>query len=448
MVDKPLPQSHEAERALLGGLIRDPDEIDGVRSRVSPSDFHRPDHQNLYALLLQMRDERTPVEDASLAERVLRGGQEDAFGGLDYVLRLPSEAPATANLGHYAETIRRKALSRRFVGALRELTEEAYAEGDDPFRLVDRGASKLMALVEGEQSRDWQQVSTVIDEELARINEVFRARQDLTGLPTGFKGLDDKLAGLHPETLVVLAARPGMGKTALALNIARSVAQSGRSVGIFSLEMGRQELVNRLLSDLATVDGKRLRSGNLSDEDWERLGEGAENLRELRIFFDDTPGLTGADLRARARRLKALHDDLGLIVIDYLQLMQGDDPKAPRQQQVADISRGLKILSKELKIPVLALSQLNREIDKRKEDDRRPRLSDLRESGAIEQDADVILFIFRRAAYMKDPDPITAREAEVIVAKQRAGETGDVKMVFLGAFARFGDRADDFGGDL
>lgn len=438
------PQSLEAERALLGGLLQAPEEMDHVRSLLQPEQFYRSDHAALFELLRSMRDEGAPIDGATVAERVHRGGREAEFGGLDYVMQLQTEAPATANLAYYAEIVREKARRRLLLRTLRELTEETSLESEDTSRMVDRSASRLLGLLDSEESVGWQRVGSVIDQEIERIDARYRNSGETTGLSTGFDGLDGKLGGLHPETLVIVAARPGMGKTVLALNIARQVALQGRGVGIFSLEMGREELISRLLSDVGAVDGKKIRTGDLSPEEWQRLDSANQKLRETRLYFDDTPGITLGDLRARARRLKALHDDLGLIVIDYLQLMQGDGRTPSRQEQVSEISRGLKMLSKELKIPVMALSQLNREVDKRKEDDRRPRLSDLRESGAIEQDADVILFIYRHAQYVKDLDPIDAKKAEVIVAKHRAGETGVVPLVFLGSYARFGDQSEDY----
>ena len=457
MDDKPLPQSHEAERALLGGLIREPELLDEIRSTLTPDRFHRLDHQNLYGLLLRMRDAGEPIEAFSVAERIGRGGHEDDFGGLSYVMRLPTEAPSTANLMHYADVVRRKALARDVIRTLRMFTADAFSESDDPFGLVDRAGVALSSLTSGEASRDWTAVSEVVDAQVAHVDALFRARADRSGLPTGFDALDTLLAGFHPETLVVLAARPGMGKTVLALNFAVSVAAHFQQlaeqdpeapvppVAIFSLEMGRGELVNRLLSKLGEVDGSRLRTGRLEPRDWNGLKAGADKLRELKIYFDDTPGLNVSDLRARARRLAAIHGGVGLIIIDYLQLMQGDDPKAPRQQQVADISRALKILSKELRVPVIALSQLNREIDKRKADDRRPRLSDLRESGAIEQDADVIMFLYRAGYYDKTMDPLDAMKTDLIIAKHRAGATDDVMLYFNGANATFVAAADGAG---
>jgi len=307
--------------------------------------------------------------------------------------------------------------------------------------LVERAAQSLLTLRAGDGRRSWTQVSEVIDAELSRIERIGELEGAVTGTTTGFRDLDAKLNGWQPTDLVVLAARPAMGKTALALNFALNAALMDKvSVGVFSLEMSRGQLVTRLLSCLGEVDATRLRNGRLDAADWDRLLQASETLRQHPIFIDDTPGVSLSDIRARARRLKSTTPNLGLIVLDYLQLMQGDDPRQPRQQQISDISRGLKILAKDLEVPVIALSQLNRGVEQRQE--KRPMVSDLRESGAIEQDADLILFIYRDEYY--HPESADKGLAEVIIAKQRSGPTGTVKLAFRGSFARF-DTVDDGG---
>lgn len=438
METRPFPQSMDAERALLGGLITDPEQVEEVGQVVKAEMFYRPDHGALYELLFAMRNEGTVIDVVTVSERVMRGGEEERFGGLAYVLSLPEATPSTANLKHYAEVIREKASLRSIIAAAQELTSKAYSEQESS-DLVAQASSAFMSLGENEARRSWGQMSLILDEELTRIERLSSTPDAVTGTTTGFIDLDDKLAGLQPTDLLILAARPAMGKTAFALNLAQNACLiGGKAVGLFSLEMGRGQLVTRMLCCHAQVEAGKVRTGNLDSEDWERLLEASEELRKGRIHIDDTPGVTMSDVRARARRLKAIEPELGLIVIDYLQLMQADDPKMPRQQQISEISRGLKILAKELNVPVLALSQLNRGVEQRAE--KRPMVSDLRESGAIEQDADIIMFIYRDEVYF--PETPDKGVAEIIIAKQRNGPTGTVKLVFQGRFARFDNYAE------
>jgi replicative DNA helicase len=432
----PSPQSVESEQALLGGLLLDPERFEEIEREVGTDDFYRPDHGRLFGLLKQMRVGGEPIDQVSVGERVLRGGKDEEFGGYGYVLALPEKVPARVNLGHYARIVREKALQRRVIRAAEKVLEEARSSEHPASELVSRASHAFLELADDELHRDWEQVSAIVDREMMRLQEIARDPTPTPGLTTGFTGLDKLLAGFHPGALVILAARPAMGKTALALNFAQNAAVLGhKAVGVFSLEMDRGELVNRMLCCAALVEGDKAKRGQLDDEDWERLDAADRMMREARIFIDDTSGVTIDDLRARARRLKARNPDLGMIVVDYLQLMQGSDPKAPRQQQISDISRGLKIVAKELGITVLALSQLNRGVETRAE--KKPMIADLRESGAIEQDADVILFIYRDEVY--NPDTPKPGIAEVIVAKHRAGPTGSAELVFRKSYTRFDD---------
>ncbi|MCB9662537.1 MAG: replicative DNA helicase [Alphaproteobacteria bacterium] len=431
---RPTPQAVDAEQALLGGLLLDPEQYEEVEREVSAEDFYRPDHGRLFALLKEMRAEGEHVDAVTVGDRVLRGGQDEAFGGYGYVLGLTERVPSRANLGHYARLVREKASLRRVIRAAETVRESALGGEKGPSELLAQASHAFLEIADAESSRDWEQISEIIDRELTRIEHLSRSEAETPGVPTGYPDLDRILLGLHPSTLVVLAARPGMGKTALALNLALNVAVlGGRAVGIFSLEMDRGELANRLLCCAGMVEGGKVKTGKLSDAEWKRLDEADQHLRGARLFIDDTAGVTIEDLRARTRRLKAKHPDLGLVVLDYLQLMQHSDGKMNRQQQVTEISRGLKILAKELGVPVLALSQLNRAVESRA--DKRPLVSDLRESGAIEQDADVIMFIYRDEVY--NPDSAKPGVAEVIVSKHRSGATGKVELVFRKAYTRF-----------
>ncbi|HMV68654.1 MAG TPA: replicative DNA helicase [Myxococcota bacterium] len=440
MERKVFPQAHDAERALLGGLILAPEQLAEVTERVGAGDFYRADHRALFGLLLEMSAEAAHVDLVTVAERVARGGNDEQYGGMSYVLSLVEDVPSTANLAHYATVVREKSTLRQLIAAAHDVEKHAFEEADTAGVLVERAAQALLELGNRDQKRAWSQVSLIIDEEINRIDALSKTGSSVTGVTTGFVDMDRKLAGFQATDLIVLAARPAMGKTALALNLAQNAAILGeRAVGLFSLEMGRGQLVTRVLSCLSTVEGGKLRTGRLTDEEWERLLNASELLRRQHVFIDDTPGVTLSDVRARARRLKSIAPDLGLLVIDYLQLMQGDDPRSPRHQQISDISRGLKILAKDLEVPVLALSQLNRAVEQRA--DKRPMVSDLRESGAIEQDADVILFIYRDEVY--NPDSADKGVAEVIIAKQRNGPTGTVKLAFQGQYARFDNLAEE-----
>ncbi len=438
--DRPFPQSVDAERALLGGLLQQPDELLAVGEVVKTDDFHRPEHGALYALLGDMQGRGEVIDLVTVSERVGRLGQAQQYGGVAYVTELPQFAPSTTNLVHYARIVKEKSVLRDLIRASHTLAEEAYQQPEDVDDLLQRAAKEFATIGQGRGRQTWHQISLVVDEELIRIEKLSQEGGTTTGATTGFVDLDKKLAGLHPTDLLILAARPAMGKTALALNIAQNVALlEGLPVAIFSLEMSRGQLVTRMLCCYGLVEAGRVRTGSLDTEDWERFLDASEALRKTHVHIDDTPGLSIGDLQARARALHAEHGNLGLVVIDYLQLMKGDDPRASREQQISAISRGLKGLAKDLECPVIALSQLNRGVESRQ--DKRPLVSDLRESGAIEQDADVILFIYRDEYY--NPESADRGLAEVIIAKQRNGPTGTVKLAFQGQFTRFDNFIDD-----
>ncbi len=434
MSPRPYPHSLEAERALLGGLLQDPDELLHVADRLRPEDFYRPDHADLFTLLTELASRGEAIDMVTLPRRLDAEGRPERYGGIEYVLELPTHAPATVNLDHYAQTIRELALLRRVISTTEDVQRRAFSSPDGPNLLVEQAIKELASLGQGLRSDTWGEISLIIDDEINNIQAMEQAGEAIIGVITGFDELDEKLTGLRPGQLIILAARPGMGKTALALNMAQNAAlRGGAGVGIFSLEMTRGELVGRMLTAEAEVNASNMRTGTLSQSDWSRVLDASDELRGTKVFIDDTPALAIGDLRARARKLKADCPELSLIVVDYLQLMRGDDPRSPRIQQVGDISRGLKALAKDLELPVLALSQLNRGVESRQ--DKRPLLSDLRESGAIEQDADVILFIYRDDYY--NADSTEPGVAEVIIAKQRAGSTGAVKLAFQGQYTKF-----------
>lgn len=436
---RPMPRSAESERAILGGLMLDPSRMAEVQEQVKAADFYRESHQHLFELLVSMNDKGRPVEMVSVVEAISRGEDGgEKYGGIAYVSSLVDAVPSTQNLAYYAGIVKARAVERQLVEGAQSIVNEALGGERELSELIEFAESTIFQIGQLGSSGGWSVMSEVIDQEIVRIQELSANSGEVTGISTGLIDLDKKLAGLHRTDLIILAARPAMGKTALALNIAREVALQGHGVGIFSLEMSCGQLVTRMLVSHAKVHAGNVRTGQLSqDEDWPALTRAAEELYRAPVYIDDTPGQSITQVRSKARRLKSRFKDLALIVIDYIGLMSGD-PRVSRQEQVSASSRGLKALAKELNVTVIGLSQLNRAVENR--NPRIPQMSDLRESGAIEQDADIIMFIYRDEYYNKET---TTRpgEADVIVAKQRNGSTGTVPLSFQGEFTLFGNLA-------
>jgi replicative DNA helicase len=439
--NRSLPQSLEAERIVLGGLMLDADRMAAVMELLDADDFYRESHAHLFALMAEMNQKGEPTEMMAVVQRVASAGRAEEMGGLSYVSSLPDNVASTENLEYYAKVVREHAVTRRLILAARGIADRAGSGQDELEGLLDFAESEVFAVTQQKSSVDWSVLSELVDQEFLRIQNLASRGEDITGVPTGFVDLDRMLAGLQRTDLLILAARPSMGKTALALNICQNCAHQGFGVGVFSLEMGRGQLATRMLTCEARVDASRVRTGRLSEEyDWPKLVEAADALHHLPVYIDDTPGLTVSQIRSKARRLKARYPQLAVLMIDYIGLMSGD-PRVSREQQVSAASRGLKALAKEIDVAVIALSQLNRGVEGRQ--DKRPMLSDLRESGAIEQDADVIMFIYRDEYYNKEsPDK---NVAEVIVAKQRNGPTGTVRLAFQGEHTRFDNLARESG---
>jgi replicative DNA helicase len=435
---RPLPRSLEAERAVLGGLMLEPAKMSEVAEIVTEEDFYPEGHQLIFKVMKEMSERGSPTEMVAVVDALSRSGRIDMVGGISYVSALPDNVPSTANIEYYARVVKERSLSRKLIASAREISSEAFGGQKELAELLDFAEKSIFDVTQLRQRADWARISQVVDGEIMRIQDLSTRRGEVSGVSTGFVDLDRMLAGLHPSDLVVLAARPAMGKTALVLSIARRVAgdmagQPLHGVGIFSLEMSKGQLATRLLCSEARVDAGKVRTGFLSREhDWPRLTEAAERLYHLPIYIDDTPGVTPQEVRTRARRLKAQDPSLALIIVDYIGLM-GGDPKVSREQQVSMSSRALKGLAKELGVTVICLSQLNRGVENR--NPKIPQLADLRESGAIEQDADVILFIYRDEYY--NPDSPKKGEAEIIIAKQRNGPTGSVDLAFLGQYTLF-----------
>ena len=438
------PHSVEAEQAVIGGLLIDATAWDQVGDLIVADDFYRPDHQSIFAALAELIASGKPADVVTAAGQLERSGRLEAAGGLSYLGTLARDTPTAANVRAYAQIIRERSLLRRLISAGRSIAAAAYANDGRAARdLVDEAEQQVFAIAEQSTGRrdGAVKVSALLPQLIDKIDEWHTNPNSMRGLPTGFTDFDRKTGGLRPGDLVIIAGRPSMGKTTLAMNIAEYAAVNPgtrSSVAIFSMEMPSEQLLTRMLSSIGGVPLNGIRSGQISDEDWVRVTAATSQLSEAKIFVDESPSLTPTELRARARRVAREHG-LDLIIIDYLQLMQVPGTKENRATEIAEISRGLKALAKELQVPVIALSQLNRGVEQRTE--KKPVMSDLRESGAIEQDADMILLIYREEVY--DKNTPKRGIAEIDLAKHRNGEIGMFMLTFQGQYSRFANYAAD-----
>lgn len=442
------PHSIEGESSVLGGLLLDNERWDRVGDLLNDSDFYRYEHRLIFSAIVALINAGKPADVITVFEYLQNQGRSDEIGGLAYLNSLAQFVPSASNLHRYAEIVRERALLRKLVTASDEIATAAFNPQGRPVNdIVDESERKIFAISEqGKRNKQgFQSMDALVVSLLDRVQEMADNPNDVTGVPTGFYDLDRMTAGLQAGDLIVLAARPSMGKTALAINIAEHVAlNEGLPVAVFSMEMGAAQLAVRIVGSIGRIDQGHLRTGRLKDDEWPRLAEAVERLRDMPLHIDESAGLTSSELRANARRLARNCGKLGLIVVDYLQLMSGTSGDGEnRATELGEISRGLKMLARELQCPVIALSQLNRSVEQRP--DKRPMMSDLRESGAIEQDADIIMFIYRDEYYTKDQckEPGVA---EVIIAKQRNGPTGTVKLAFLKPLTKFESLASG-GGD-
>ena len=437
------PQSVEAEQAVLGGLMLSPESYDRVGDQLVEGDFYRRDHQLIFRAIKELAERNRPFDAVTLGEWFESMGQSELVAGGAYLVELASTTPSAANIVAYAEIVRDKAVLRQLIEVGTGIVNDGFQpEGRESAELLAKAEQEVFAIAEaGSRGRtDFTAVNQAMAEAFDVLQTRYASGGGITGLPTGYTEFDEMTAGLQPTDLIILAARPAMGKTTLALNMAEYAAMKTRKpVAVFSMEMSASQLALRLISSVGRVNATRLRTGQLEDEDWSRISSAIRLLKETKIFIDDTPALSPDVLRAKARRLKREHG-LGLIVIDYLQLMAVPGNSENRATEISEISRSLKGLAKELNVPVVALSQLNRSLETRT--DKRPVMADLRESGAIEQDADVIVFIYRDEYYNKENSPDKGL-AEVIIGKQRNGPTGSVKLKFFGEYTRFDNLAHD-----
>jgi replicative DNA helicase len=435
--------------SILGGILIDNDAINRVLEMLTPEDFYRESHRKIFQAMMKLSDTREPCDLITMTDMLKKAGELEEVGGAAYLATLVDYVPTAANISYYCKMVKEKSTNRKLISVATEIVSRGYDEQADVEELLDKAQKEIYEISENKSRPQYVPVQAVLKEAFNILKNLHDQKEHVTGVPTGYVDLDHKTAGFQPGNLVIIAARPSMGKTTLALNIAQyASAESKKKVPsvIFSLEMGKEELVMRFLASIARVDFGRMRTGHFHDSDWPRLTRAAGILHDAKIFIDDSPSISVLELRSKARRLKSEHD-IGLVIVDYLQLMRGGANPESRQQEISEISRALKALAKELNVPVVALSQLNRELEKRA--DKRPMMSDLRESGAIEQDADVIMFVYREAVYCEDcrkPDTTCSkgheRNAEIIIGKQRNGALGTIELTFIGEHTRFENRSD------
>ena len=435
LIKRVLPHSIEAEQSVVGAMLMDKDAVMTASEIISGKDFYQTSYGTIFDSMTELFNEGKPVDLITLQERLKEKDVPEEISSLSFARDLIAAVPTSANVKYYAEIVKEKAVLRKLIKLNEEIANICYV-GNEPLEsILETTEKRVFELVQSRSSGDYVPIKEVVLHALEKIEKASKSKGTVTGIPTGFLDLDYKLSGLQPSDLILVAARPSMGKTAFVLNIAQHVAfKSKKTVAIFSLEMSKEQLVNRLFSLESQVDSQALRTGNLKDSDWEKLIERAGIIGKSNLIIDDTPGISISEMRSKCRKYKLEHH-LDLIIIDYLQLMSGSVGRRSdsRQQEISDISRALKGLARELNVPVIALSQLSRAVEQRPE--HRPMLSDLRESGAIEQDADVVMFIYRDDYYNKDTD--TPNQAEIIIAKQRNGPIGTVNLAWLPDYTKF-----------
>ena len=432
-----LPHNIEAEQAVLSAMLIKREAIADALEILSSEDFYREKHRLAFAAMEELFTAGEPVDIITFAEILRKKEQLDSVGGISFVTALANFVPTAANITYHAKIVREKAQLRRLIDAATEIVGDAYEDADDVDAILDEAERKILS-VASRHGGDFVPIRDIIMTTIGQIEKRYEAHGQVTGISTGFRDLDEQTSGLQPSDLILVAARPAMGKTAFTLNIAAFVAQRGLSVAFFSLEMSKEQLAQRMLCSEGNIDSQRLRTGKLEEQDWPSLIESADRLSKSSIFIDDTPGITIQDLRSKARRLKA-QQKLDLIIIDYLQLMQGRNSRFGdnRQNEISEISRSLKALARELNVPLIALSQLSRGVESRQV--KKPMLSDLRESGSLEQDADIVMFLYREDYYNEDTE--NKNITEVIIAKHRNGPVGTIKLYFKKELTRFADIA-------
>ncbi len=433
VIKKVMPHSVEAEQSVIGSMIMDREAIMIASEMISGEDFYNKQYGILFETMVELNDKGMPVDLVTLQDKLKEKDVPPEVSSLEFVRDLITAVPTSANIKYYSNIVAEKSTARKLIRFCEETANTCYSGKEELENVLADTEKKVFQLVQRTNTEDFTPIRQVVMNAMDMIEAASKTKGYVTGIPSGFLDLDYRTAGFHPSNLVLIAARPAMGKTAFVLNIAQHVAfRQNKTVAIFSLEMGKEELINRMFSLESSVDAQNLRTGQLSDEEWEKLIESAGVIGRSNLFIDDTPGISISELRTKCRKLK-LEKNLSMIIIDYLQLMSGSGKAESRQQEISEISRSLKGLAKELQVPVLALSQLNRSVEQRP--DKRPMMSDLRESGAIEQDADLIMFIYRDDYYNHDSDKKDI--AEIIIAKQRAGSIGTVELAWMPRYTKF-----------
>ena len=436
------PQDIEAEQAVLGAVFLDADVIIDAMEVIAPEDFYRRSHQIIFQAMIQLNDRSESIDLITLKAEIEKSNSLEDVGGLTYLTELSQASPSAASIAYYAKIVDDKATLRNLIQTASRIVTKGFEQDEDVQSIIDQAEKSILEVSEKRNSNGFQSIAEVLNRTIETIDQLAQNNEEITGLPTGYAALDKMTAGLQKEELIILAARPAVGKTAFALNIAQNVGtKTDRSVAIFSLEMGAESLVNRMLCAEGSIEASHLRTGQLSEEEWRNLIVAMGSLSNANIYIDDTPGIKISEIRARCRKLAQEKGNLGLILIDYLQLIEGTG-RENRQQEVSEISRQLKKLAKELKVPVIALSQLSRGVEQRQ--DKRPVLSDIRESGSIEQDADIVAFLYRDDYYRSEGDDDDEPEEqqnnnviEVIIEKNRSGARGTVELLFIKEYNKF-----------
>ena len=428
------PHDLEAEQAIIGSMLTDRDAVISAIEILKEEDFYREDNKAIYTAILNLYNRAEPIDIITVKSELESMGKFEQVGGLEYLAELPEKVPTTANAMKYIKIVEEKSTLRRLIKTANEIIELGYSPTEDVEDIMEGAEKKIFNIMQEKNQKGYAPIKDVLVESFTKLEELYNRKQHITGVPSGFTELDYRTAGFHGSELILIAARPAMGKTAFALNIATNAAvKANVPVAVFSLEMSKEQLVNRILCSESMVDSNKVRTGKLEEDDWTKLAGAIGPLSEAEIFIDDTPGINITEIRAKCRKLK-LEKNIGMVVIDYLQLIQGTNKRGgSREQEISEISRSLKILAKELDVPVIALSQISRAAEQRP--DHRPMLSDLRESGAIEQDADIVMFLYRDDYYNQDSEKKDI--AEIIIAKHRGGSTGTVELLWLGSYTKF-----------
>ncbi|KKY01701.1 MULTISPECIES: replicative DNA helicase [Paraclostridium] len=431
------PHSVESEQSILGSILLDKEAIITVTETIKPEDFYKEAHKIIYECMMKLNNKNEPIDLITLTEELKKQGHLEDVGGISYITSLSTIVPTTSNVKYYADIVKEKSVLRKLIRVSNDILNLGYDSSIKVEDILEKAEKQIFDISQEKSSEDFQAINSVLMDTYDMIEKLYTNKEDITGITTGFDDLNKKTNGLQRTDLILVAARPAMGKTAFSLNLVQNAALKGdASVAVFSLEMSKEQLVQRMLSAQSHVELKKIKTGNLDENDWPRIIDAMSVLSNANIYIDDTPGIKIGELRSKCRKLK-IEKGLDLILIDYLQLMEGDGGNESRQQEISKISRSLKIIAKELNCPVVALSQLSRAPEQRS--DHRPMLADLRESGAIEQDADIVMFLYRDEYY--HPDSERKNIGEIIIAKNRHGETGSVELVWLGEIQKFANKA-------